>query len=150
MFIIKDLPSAHDPEILRRAHQEVWADERPKSVDPEKVLQRFYDFWALWVDRDHEGKYVNAPLPKDVEKTVRRWVQMGLTFDDIQEFTTATMLRSQVRWEDKFAYFAGCCWRRARRVFSHAQRMVAAELTAGLPMPPEGPVTSEDAFKAVG
>lgn len=61
--------------------------------------------------RSIKARYGAAPyLPQDAEASVVRWLELGLPQEKITELIAYTISRTAVAPDNKWRYFAGCCW----------------------------------------
>ena len=80
----------------------------------------------------YKGRHGEAPyLPEGWQSSVGRWLDLGLTVELIDEAISAAVGRSNIPRNDRWAYFAGCCWGVIRNLGDHAKRI--ADLSVGAP-----------------
>lgn len=91
----------------RQALDEAAADAQVDRAD----IDGFEQEWLRYRVADTREP---MPLPGNWFHSVRAWLRRGLTMDDLDHLMRVTMSRNMVP-EDRFRYFAGCCWREVTR-----------------------------------
>lgn len=75
----------------------------------------------------YRGRHGEAPvLPDGWQSSVGRWLDLGLTVQLIDEAISAAVGRERIRREDRWAYFAGCCWGTLRKLADRATDLAEA------------------------
>lgn len=94
------------------------AMRREKRDAKRKPLDDFRDYW--------NATTVNADLPGDWDSSVSRFLDRGLSPDDLREAVDITSQRVSPYSPYKyFRYFAGICWNMLRDLTAEAEQLLA-------------------------
>jgi hypothetical protein len=84
--------------------------------------RRFRDAWDGWL---YDGE--PAPLPADWRQSMGRFRSLGLPFGVMREAVDAAAAKPGVRWDKRFNYFCGICWRKIEEIQHSARDLIATE-----------------------
>lgn len=102
--------------ITRAAEERRVERERRGGID-----ERFLAIWHSWSSTDFRGNVKHVPVPNGWASSVHRFLDAGLTFDDLHELVDVAM-NSKSR--DVWKYFCGCCWRRLEHAQARAHELI--------------------------
>lgn len=75
----------------------------------------------------YRGRHDSDPiLPSGWEASVGRWLDLGLTVAMIDKAISSAVGRTKIRAQDRWAYFAGCCWGLLRELGNRATQIAKA------------------------
>lgn len=114
--IVDDQPVAPADERSRRwaaAMAQAAAEARGQSTERDSFAHRWREEWDSWP--------YYAPLPSDWRETLYRFLDQGLTVEDLHELICSA--RSSLA-RDEFRYFCGCCWTRLRQYRERAYEIL--------------------------
>lgn len=102
------------------------AQQREDRLD---TLGWFNAVWCEWTYGPHKEV---IPLPAGSSfETIFRFLDAGLTRDEIADMVRVAMRASHVPPAKTWQYFCGCCWRRIRENADMAQEILNAEEVDG-------------------
>lgn len=86
---------------------EIAQEDRERRLEVERAVLQF------WEEANHYGRPYSDWLPGDWYLSVQRWVDAGLTQDDLLEACHITIYarRKKPTYEEAWRYFCGICWR---------------------------------------
>lgn len=67
-------------------------------------------FARQWTEWSYGEQKTPLPLPHGWRSSVGRFIELGLTHDDLRYFTRVAM-EGPSTTDETFRYFCGCCWR---------------------------------------
>ena len=114
--IVDDQPVSPADERSRRwaaAMAQAAAEARGQSTERDSFAHRWREEWDSWP--------YYAPLPSDWRETLYRFLDQGLTVEDLHELICSA--RSSLA-RDEFRYFCGCCWTRLRQYRERAYEIL--------------------------
>lgn len=94
-----------------------------RSVDrmmAAELHDKFLAKWNTWFYTRGIKNY-NIDLPSGWQPNVTRFIQLGLTIDDLTELIDVAMA---ARTTDEWRYFCGCCWHRLRESQEQAREII--------------------------
>lgn len=102
---------------IRQAAEEMERDTLRIS-EAVKAIQESWEAIDYWQRRP-------GPLPADgIRTSVENWLKAGLSLDEMLALIPAAM-RPGI--QDKWRYYAGCCWARIRQLHERAREILAGE-----------------------
>lgn len=116
--IVEDVDAA--AMLFARAAERVAAQRRADRTAMLQTLTWFEDTWNNWTYSDG----TNPALPGEWPNTVQRFVERGLSHEDLEYFIRVAMSKTGVRRNNEFRYFCGCCWREITTRDELARRLV--------------------------
>jgi hypothetical protein len=83
----------------------------------ESVLE-FEEAWNFWTyDKDRVVvDAVNFPMSANWRESVERFLELGLTVDELIRASHISIANRKIYTSDKFAYFCGICWKEIERL----------------------------------
>lgn len=69
----------------------------------------------------------HLPLPKNWADSVKRFLSLGLTVDDLDRLIRVAMENNKVAKDETFRYFCGCAWRQVTDLQESARRILESE-----------------------
>jgi hypothetical protein len=110
----------------KQAAEEERLSSSTRAAKTAEVLEEF--------TRSIKGRYGTAPyLPQDAESSVLRWLELGLPQEKIAELIAYTVGRTAVAPDNKWRYFAGCCWSALKEIEKRTRAILDGEGEMGEP-----------------
>ena len=104
-----------------------WAMAMKKaSDDAAEVREKKYAVVEPFLDAWYALGLAGSPMPPGWESSVVRWLDIGLTMDDLIELVAVTSSK-KIKEQGRFSYFAGCCWNVVRERQETAEKIVKGE-----------------------
>lgn len=90
-----------------------------QAEDEQKAhVTAFLNEWERYGYREPD------PLPADYGQAVLTWIDRGLTQRDFEHLLAVTYSKAGLWRNERFRYFAGCCWRRLSDLEQAAERIM--------------------------
>lgn len=101
--------------------------ERDERIEVEKAVL------AFWAEADHYGRKYSEWMPEDWYLSVDRWLDAGLSKEDMLEASHITIYgrRKKPTYDEAWRYFCGICWRMLTERQEAARNLVNTEQPTG-------------------
>lgn len=108
----------------KAAIEQAALEMRAEQETMDALVAQFREAWASW--KMDDGSYIVA-LPGDWRSTIEQLLSAGCPIEHVIKSVDTAMAARQVKIQNVWRYFCGCCWRRVTDMQESARRIIESE-----------------------